>query len=1040
MNSPQGYSGDKGPLAWMAGNSVAANLLMAVLLIGGLLLAMNVKQEVFPEFSMDMVNVSVSYPGASPEEVEQGIVLAVEDAIENLEGIKEISSEASQGSARVSIEVRDGYSVNRLWQEIKSEIDRIRTFPEEAEEPEVTIGSREREVVSLVLSGTRDDLVLRQQAEKVRDRLLLKEHITRVELQGVRDYEIHVEVSQDRLRQYGLTLQDIADKVASSSVDLGAGEIETSGGDILLRMKELRSTAGEYGDIPIIARPDGTRILLSDIAEVREGFEDSEAWAAFNGSPGIMIQVYRVGNQTPSQVAKEAREVADRLNRGMPGDLQLSVTRNMAEVFGQRADLLLKNAFLGLGLVFLCLALFLEARLAFWVSLGIPVSFLGSFLFLAGTDFSVNMVTMFAFIVTLGIVVDDAIVVGENVHHHRRLGKGGIDAAIQGTREVAMPVTFSVLTNMLAFLPLFFVSGFMGKIFKYIPMVVIAVFLVSLVESLFVLPAHLAHIKEKKVFGPFASLSGVQSRFSRLVERFITNGFYPALGLALRHRYIVLSFALALLIGTAGFVQSRMGLVLFPETESDFAYAEAVLPTGSPQKRIREVEERLREAAADIIRAHGEKELSEGIFSRVNGDTIRMRVFLTDPSVRPLPTSEFTRRWRSRTGEVAGLESIRFAANMAGPGSGKDLTVRLSHRDRDLLQQAGKDLAGILGDYSGVHDIDDGSAQGKQQFDIRITPLGERMGLRSRDVADRVRNAFSGAVAKRQLRDQNEVTVRVWFPESERISRSRLEDMVLQAPEGKVLLREAARLVPGRAYTSIERVDGRRTLSVTANVTPQTRTSEISASLKEKAMPELVQEYSGLSSSFQGKQAEMRESVTSLLNGLILAFIGIYALLAIPFRSYVQPLIIMSCLPFGLIGAVFGHLLLGYGLSVMSLFGMVALCGVVINDSLVLIDFANRNTREGKDLLQAVQTAATQRFRPIILTTLTTFGGLAPMIFETSLQARFLIPMALSLGFGLVFGTFVILILVPCIFLLLEDLRKLLAYPHAQAQKLTDTE
>lgn len=1023
MNTSQNTFSYKGPIAWMAANPVAANLIMAVLLIGGLLLAINVKQEVFPEFTMDTVTVSVSYPGASPEEVEQGIVLAVEDAVGDLEGIKEISSRASQGSAQVSIEIMDGYDVNRLWQEIKNEIDRIDTFPKEAEEPEVTISGHEREVILLALSGVQDDKVLREQAEQIKDRLLLKPHITRVELQGARDYEIHIEVSRARLRQYGLTLQDIADKVAKASVDLGAGEIETSGGDILLRLKELRSTAEEYGNIPILARPDGTRILLADIASIKEGFEDSESWASFNGRKAIMIQVYRVGSQTPIQVAKEAREAAKELNQAMPGNLQLSVIRNMADVFGQRADLLLKNAYIGLGLVFLCLALFLEARLAFWVSLGIPISFLGSFLLLSATDFSVNMITMFAFIVTLGIVVDDAIVVGENVHHHRRLGKNKLEAAIQGAREVAMPVTFSVLTNMTAFLPLLFVAGFMGKIFKYIPLVVIAVFSISLIESLFVLPAHLSHVGRKKSLGPLFYLSEWQSKFSRQVERLIWNGFGPALRRAARYRYIVIAFALAVLIGTVGFVQSRMGLVLFPRTESNFAYAQAVLPTGSPEARIKEVEKRLWKAAAEIIDEHEGEKLSKGIFSRVNGETIEMRVFLTDPSVRPVSTSEFTRKWRSLTGEVPGIESIRFAANMAGPGRGKDLTVRLSHRDRDLLEKAGRELAGILDGFSGVHDIDDGSAQGKQQFDIHLTPLGQRMGLTSRNVADQVRNAFSGAVAKRQLRGQNEVTVRVWFPKNQRIRRADIEDMVLQSPEGEVMLREAARLVPGRAYTSINRVEGRRTISVTANVTPQTKTPEITASLKKNFMPDLTGEYSGLSYSFQGKQADMRESVTSLLNGLILAFLAIYALLAVPFKSYLQPLIIMSCIPFGLVGSVFGHLIMGYGLSVMSLFGMVALSGVVINDSLVLIDFANRNRRNGEKLFEAIVNASTQRFRPILLTTLTTFGGLAPMIFETSRQARFLIPMAISLGFGIIFTTFVILFLVPCLYLVLEDLR-----------------
>ncbi|MBS3779690.1 MAG: efflux RND transporter permease subunit, partial [Desulfovermiculus sp.] len=505
--SRQSEETSRGPLAWMAGNSVAANLIMLLFLVGGLITALNIKQEVFPEFSRDVVSVVVPYPGASPEEVEQGIVLAVEEAVQGLEGVKEVRSTASEGRALIQVEAIEGQNMNRLWQDVDSEVSRITTFPDEAEEPEVTISARKRGVMTLALYGAQNELVLREAAEVVRDELLQDPGITQVELDGVRDFEVHIEISRETLRRFGLTLEGVARTIRLASVDLGAGSVKTRAGDVLVRIQDRRSSADEYGQIPVLTKENGAQILLADMAEVTFGFADAESWATVNGLPAVMIDVFRIGDQTPGSVSKAAGSVIEELNASLPGNLQVTVLRDRSDIFQQRADLLLTNAFLGLGLVFFLLALFLEARLAFWVSLGIPISFLGSFLFLSGTDFSVNMITMFAFIVTLGIVVDDAIVVGENIYHHRRQGQGPLQASILGVREVAMPVVFSVLTNMVAFLPMFFIPGVMGKIFKFIPMVVICVFAVSLIESLFVLPSHLAHIGEKRMGGPLGHLS-----------------------------------------------------------------------------------------------------------------------------------------------------------------------------------------------------------------------------------------------------------------------------------------------------------------------------------------------------------------------------------------------------------------------------------------------------------------------------------------------------------------------------------------------------
>ena len=1022
------YKLHKGTIAWMAGNSVAANLMMAVLLIGGLFMGFNIKQEVFPEFSLDRVNISIAYPGASPEEVENGILLSIEEAIQDLEGVDEITATANEGVGSVSVEAMEGTNINRLWQEIKSEVDRIGTFPLEAEDPQISIAARKREVLKLALYGDASETTMRALAEQIQDELLMDEGITQVELDGVRDREIHVEISRQTLRRYGITLQDVAQTISRASVELGGGSIRTRGGDILLRIKDRRDTARQYAMLPIVTLEDGSSVRLEDIAQITEGFEETDSWASFNGERAVIIEVYRVGDQTPIQIAALGKKIVKRINDSLPQGVRLTVLRDLSKIFAQRADLLLRNAYLGLGLVFFFLALFLEIRLAFWVSIGIPVSFLGSFLFLSPTTFSINIISMFAFIVTLGIVVDDAVVVGENVYFCRRQGVPMLEAAIKGTKEIAMPVVFSVITNMVAFIPLMFVPGFMGKVFKTIPFVVIAVFGVSLIESLFILPAHLSHKGHRSLFFPLNYLEKWQEKFSRSFEVFVKKRYGGVLMSLLLHRYAVIALGIALLMTTAGYVSSgRMGMVMFPKVESDYAFCEAAMPYGVPVQTVKKIEAHLVQAAHKVVAENGKDHLSTGIFSQVEDNRIRVRLYLTDPDVRPLNTSEVTRIWREKTGRIPGIETITFESDRGGPGSGKNLTVSLSHRNKTMLDRAGEDLAQSLSGYSIVHDIDDGSAKGKKQFDITLSPEGRRMGLSSREVANQVRHAFQGVSAVKNQRGRNEVTVRVRLPEKERESEATFEELVLLAPRGEILLRNAVSTLTGRAYTSIKRTNGRREISVTANVRPPSQAENILKDMKKQILPDLLGKYPGLSYSFKGRQADIRESITALLRGLGLALLCIFALLAIPFKSYLQPLIIMSCIPFGIIGAIAGHIIMGYSLSIMSLFGLVAMSGVVVNDSLVLIDFANRRCREGVPAMYAIHSAGIQRFRPILLTTLTTCGGLAPIITETSRQARFLIPMAISLGFGILFATFITLVMVPCLYMILEDMKALFA-------------
>jgi len=673
--------------------------------------------------------------------------------------------------------------------------------------------------------------------------------------------------------------------------------------------------------------------------------------------------------------------------------------------------------------VFILLALFLEARLAFWVALGIPISFLGSLLFLPAMDVSINMVSMFAFIVTLGIVVDDAIVVGENVYHHHQRGVPWLEASVSGTKEIAMPVIFSVLTNMVAFVPMFFVPGILGKIFKQIPVVVISVFVISLVECFFILPAHVGHQRPPEK-GFFGWIYARQQRFSHGFVRLVVRRYGPLLELALRWRYVTMSLGIAILLIALGYVKSgRMGFELFPKIESDYAKVTATLPFGSAFEKTEKVQQILVRAAQEIVDENGGKTLMEGIFANINANQAEVRIYLTSPDKRPMSTASVTELWRERVGGVSGLESILFESDAGGPGRGAAITLELSHKDIGLLEQAAAEVADALGFYPNVKDIDDGFAPGKQQIDFQIKPEARSLGLRSREVAKQVRHAYYGAEALRQQRGRNEVKVMVRLPRNERVSEYNLEEMILRTSTGsEISLRGAVTINRGRAYTDINRRDGRRIVSVEADVRPRSQAGQVLESLKSETLPGLEKKYPGLTFSFEGRQADQRESMQSLMRGLLTALVVIYGLLAIPLNSYIQPLIIMAAIPFGIVGAVIGHLIMGYSLSVLSMFGVVALCGVVVNDSLVLINFANRKERTGISRRDAVHQAGIQRFRPIILTTLTTFGGLSPMIFETSRQARFLIPMALSLGYGILFATVITLILVPSFYLIVEDL------------------
>ncbi|MBU1419436.1 MAG: efflux RND transporter permease subunit [Proteobacteria bacterium] len=1034
---------ERGLVAWMIYNRVTPNLLMLFLVLGGLFMSTRIKQEVFPEFELDQVSIQVSYPGSSPEDVEQGIVLAIEDAIEGIDGIKQITSTASEGSASVTAELQEGANGQKVLQDIKQEVDRIGTFPDDAEDPVISSVTHKHQVLRLNLYGDVSERSLREVVEQVKDRLLQVSGISQVEVSGGRDFEVTVQIPQENLRRYGLTLSQVATVIRQSAVEIPGGKLDTASGEILLRIDNRRDWASEFSRIPIITTSSGTTLFLEDLAVVTEGFEDSNRLTTYEQQRSMALLVYRVGKQTPIGVSDVTKEAMADIETSLPPGISWKITSDSSDVYKQRLELLLKNAFIGLVLVLLLLGLFLEMKLAFWVTMGIPISFLGGLLFLPMFNVSINMISLFAFIIALGIVVDDAIIAGENIYEYRQRGLNFMQAAIEGAKDVAVPIAFSILTNIVAFMPLMFVPGTMGKVWKVVPAVVITVFLISWVESLLILPTHLAHSNQRSGNPLSRWLSRRQQAFGRKFNWFIENIYGSLLNRILRFKFFTVALLLAGLLITFGYVFSgRIGIILMPRVESDRAVVTATLPYGSAHAQAIRVRDQIVGAIERVREQHGGDQLVDGISALINENVVEVNAYLTSPDIRPLSTREVTNLWRSEVGAIVGLQSSLFESDRGGPGSGAGLSIELSHRDIDILDKASSMLAEELSQFPNIKDIDDGYTQGKPQYSYSINERGHSLGLTATLVGRQVRDAFQGAIALKQQRGANEVTVRVRLPEEQRLSEFDIETMLISTPSGTfVPLSDIASVERGRAYTSITRRDGRRTVMVTADVDPIGESTKIMAALNATVLPDLARTFPGLTYGYEGRESERKESMTSLMQGFIFSLIAIYFLLAIPFRSYIQPVIVMIAIPFGIVGAVLGHLLMGYNLSLMSMMGIIALSGIVVNDSLVLVDYANKKRLQGFTPRAAIRAAAIRRFRPVILTTLTTFGGLAPMIFETSRQARFMIPMALSLGFGIVFATVITLALVPCLYLIVENNRALLQQDvetTAEARELED--
>ena len=1053
----------RGPLAWMAQNHVAANILMLVLVVGGIgTLFTGIKQEVFPEIELDKILINVPYPGASPEEVEQGIVLAVEEAIQGIDGAKEVRAYAREGSAMIFVDLHIGTDPDRILSDMKSAVDRITSFPEDIERPVVSLLTNRRQVLTLVVFGEKTEQELKNLAEASRRALLLDERVSYVEIAGARPLEIAIEVPQQKLRQHGLTLSEISSKVRNASVDVPAGSVKTPSGEVLLRAGERRYTGSEFGDIVLRSRPDGSTLRVRDVAQVTDGFREVDQKALYHGQRAILVNVYRVGDETPIEVSAAVYDHMKEAADALPPGVSLDVWNDRSEIYADRIALLKKNAYLGLALVLLILGLFLEPKLAFWVTLGIPISFLGSILFLPSADVSLNMVSLFAFIVTLGMVVDDAIVVGEAIHEQHARGKRWHAAAVAGVREVARPVIFAILTTCIAFTPLLFVPGTMGKFFQNIPIVVIIVLLISLLESLLVLPAHLSHPMPRglqillwPVLKPISLLR--PDLVGAWLKRFVDRRYAPFLGFALRWRYLTVAIAAAAFLGTLGVVQG--GLLKFtfmPKIESDVVSASLSMPVGTPVDETERQHAVLQAALKKSLKEVGASDkdvrgiFSEiGIFSPMRGaqrapiprtgsHLTSVVAYLVSSDQRDFTAGKLVKAWR-RNAQIAGADSLLFKYE-TGHSGGDPIDVRLSHDDTEVLDQAALRLARELERYDGVRDIDSGVASGKEQLQFRLRPEGKARGLTESALARQVRSAFYGSEAIRQQRGRDELRVYVRRPLHERERLQDVEELIIRTPDGgEIPVGAAAVVVRGRAYTQIKRSDGRREIAVTADVTPgQANANDVIETLQKRELLALTADVPGLTFRFGGQHRRQKESLEALKDGFTLALLAMTALLAIAFRSYSQPLVVMSVIPIGFVGAILGHLLMGYDLSLMSMMGIVALSGVVVNDSLILIVAINELRASGQPLLEAVVNGCRRRFRPILLTSLTTFFGLAPMILEPSVQARFLVPMAISLGFGVLFATFIMLFLVPALVLVVEDLRRLLGVEDSAEEEEED--
>ena len=1043
----------KGAIAWFASNHVAANLLMLVMIVGGVVALPAIQQKTFPDVEIDVVRVTVPYLGAAPEEVERGVCVRIEEELHGITGIDTLSSTAAEGACTVAAELVSGYDLDRALAEIKNAVDGITTFPEQTEKPIVSHVEVSRVAIQLALSGPADERTLKTLGQRIRDEIAALPGVTQVELAGARRDEISIEVSEQSLRRHQLTFDEVVEAVRRSSLDLPGGAIRTRDGEVLLRTRGQAYSGREFEEVVVVTRPDGTRLTLDEVASVRDAFEEDDRLVRFDGQPAVLVVVYRVGEQRVLDLVASVKEYVERTRAELPPGVVLTVWRDGSQALRDRLDILVRNGIQGFVLVFVLLSCFLRLRLAAWVALGVPTAIFGTLALFPALGISIDVISLFAFILVLGMLVDDAIVVGENVHTHQETGEDPLQAAIRGTQEVSIPVIFGVLTTVAAFLPLLLAPGQMGQIFGAIGLVVVLCLLVSVTESQLVLPSHLGHVR---VHGRGAPPGPLQQRWKRLQDtladslvHFAERRYLPLLERALHWRYAMLATGVVLLLWTVALVATGgVKFSFFPPVESDYVTAQLEMPLGTHFAHTNEAIEQIEAAALrvrerlnaeyanrpepivrHVLTAIGEQPGGQGPEGpgNVRGSQSHLgevSIELVGGQDRPIAATEVVRLWREESPEIADAESLVFSSALFRPGD--PIALRLQAADVEDLARAAGELRERLAQYPGVSDVKDSFQDGKRQLELAILPSAQVLGLSLDDLGRQVRQAFYGAEAQRVQRERDDVRVMVRYPETERRTIGDLERMRIRAPDGtEVPFESVARVVEGRGFATIRRVDRERVITVSADVDlARANANEIMADLRRDFLPGLLADHPGLSFSLEGEQREQQRMSTGMLQIGLVALLLIYSLLAVPLRSYSHPLIIMAVIPFGVVGAIGGHLLMGKTLSMMSVMGIVALSGVVVNASLVLVHSVNARREEGAGIDAAVHAAALSRFRPIVLTSTTTFAGLTPLLLERSVSAQFLIPMAISLGFGVMFATLISLVLVPALYLVLDDVRR----------------
>ena len=1039
-------------IRWFVSNKVVSNLLMVLIIVTGATTIPMLKMEVFPEIDLNIISVSAVYPGATPSDVEEAICIKIEERLQGLDGVKKVTSNASENVGSVNVEIISGEDPSDMLDKIKAEVDAIDSFPENVEKPVCRKIAGANPVISVAVHGELDDNSLNQFTEEIKDEIDDLSGITFTSIVADLENEIKINIQESSLRKYNLSFQQIAQSINEWSLNMPSGSIKTEDGEILIRSNSQGYNISDFSKIPLIINPNGSIVYLSDISEITDTFSDKfEMDFQFNGDNANLITVFRVGNQNALDVSATVREYVEKKNLELPRTVKVTAWDDEARILSGRIETIVRNAQQGLILVILVLALFLKPKLAFWVSLGIPISFMGGFWLFGPLDLSINMLSLFTFILVLGIVVDDAIVVGENIALFKERGMNSVDAAVKGAMQVATPVFFAVLTTMVTFSPMLAVEGDIGSIWRIFPLVVISVLIWSLIESLTILPAHLAHSSDKKPRN--RTLLFISNKWDLVQEKIIAslshvthNVYKPVLLKAVTNPFSALTFAAGIFILTIGIMLSGiLKFSFFPAVEDDLAIATIEYPSGTPIDITRRGYTKLEEAAK-VLEDQLEEEFPDQAIIKNRLSTIGYQPMLTKTSRGPgnldalfvgpnmaevalelapsenrtISTEEVVRKWRNIMPDVPGIKELSFKSDLFS--SGDPINIQLSSKYMDDLISAKEELKTQLVRFPGVFDVNDTYNIGKEEISINLLPAAKNYGVSMMMVASQVRQAFYGLEVQTVQRGRNELKVILQYPENDRSSVADLENMMILTPTGSTIpVRQIAQLELGEGIASIERKNRKRSINVTADVDLSiTNGNEVIATVMTTIMPKILQKYNSIAYSLEGEQQEQGDNLRSLGKNFLLAMIVVYMLLAIPFKSYFQPLVVMSSIPFGITGAVLGHLFLGLNLSVLSMMGIVALTGVVVNDSLVMVDFINRYRSEGNSIKDAVLEAGPRRFRPIFLTSLTTFVGLIPLILEKSTQAKFMIPMAVSLSFGVLFATAITLLLVPVSYLTLE--------------------